>query len=69
MWYHIHKGEKVVNVAKEEKGEKISIKVSDENHRHLISLAGELQRVRGEHQTPNDAVTYLFENLKKEKSE
>jgi hypothetical protein len=54
---------------KGEKGEKISVKVSEENHRRLTSLAGELQRVSGEHQTPNDAITYLFENLKKEKTQ
>lgn len=50
------------------KGEK-TVKVSDKNHKRLFSLAGRLQEARGRKQTPNDAITYLFENQKKEKNE
>jgi len=40
------------------------IKVSEENCKRLFSLAGELQKARGKNQTPDDAITYLFENQK-----
>ena len=44
-----------------------TIKVSQEDFKQLWSLARKLQEERGTNQTPVDAVTYLFENQKKEK--
>lgn len=46
-----------------------SIKVSDKNHKRLFSLAGRLQDKSGNNQTPDDAITYLFENQKEGKKE
>jgi len=46
-----------------------TIKVTEENHKRLTSLAGELTRIEGEFQSHNDAITYLFQNQKKEKLE
>lgn len=43
-----------------------TVKVSEENFKRLWSLAGKLQEERGANQTPDDAITYLFENQKKE---
>lgn len=58
--------EKVVNVSKRieiEKEEKLthSIKVSIVNSQKLTAFAGELQMIRKVKQTPNDAITRLFE--------
>ena len=38
-----------------------SVKVSETNNRKLTALAGKLQAIREIKQTPNDAITYLFE--------
>jgi predicted transcriptional regulator len=43
-----------------------SIRVSNENHRKLVALAGELQKKREERVTVDEAITHLFENQKKE---
>ena len=53
-------------VAEMVKGEK-TVKVSEENHKRLFSLAGKMQEAKGRKQTPNDAISYLFENQHKEK--
>jgi hypothetical protein len=58
-----------VEVSKEAKPTE-TIKVTEENHKRLTSLAGELTRIKGDFQSHNDAITYLFEIKKeKEKSE
>jgi len=67
----VAKREKVTQVAKAAKVEEIeklkcSIKISETNNRKLTALAGKLQSEREIKQTPNDAVTYLFE-IKEEK--
>jgi len=41
--------------------------VSEENAKRLFSLAGKLQQESGKNQTPDDAITYLFESQTKEK--
>jgi hypothetical protein len=64
--------ERIEEVEEVPKVEKLteSIKVTEENRKRLTSLAGELTRIRGEFQSHNDAITYLFQNQKeKEKSE
>lgn len=43
-----------------------TIKISEENSKRLYSLAGRLQEQRGKKQTPDNAITYLFENQKEE---
>lgn len=57
---------KVIEVEKVTKVAKVThpIKVSEENRKRLYSLAGKLQEKRGRNQTPDDAITYLFENQK-----
>jgi len=45
-----------------------SIRVSEFNYKRLFSLAGRLQEIRGKKQTPDDAITYLFENQEEEKN-
>jgi hypothetical protein len=45
-----------------------TIKVSEENFKRLWSLAGTLQEERGTNQTPDDAVTYLFENQRRKEN-
>jgi len=42
-----------------------TIRVSEENYKRLWSLAGKLQEERETNQTPDDAITYLFENQKR----
>jgi hypothetical protein len=46
-----------------------TIKVTQQNYESIIELKAQLEIVRKKPQIPNDAITYLFENLKKEKSE
>lgn len=77
LWYHFYyvekvpQREKVTVVTKRTKVEKVekctcSIKVTETNERKLTGLAGDLQSKRQTKQTPNDAITYLFE-IKEEK--
>jgi hypothetical protein len=58
----------VAKAAKVEEAEKLkhSVKISETNNRKLTALAGKLQATREIKQTPNDAITYLFE-IKEEK--
>lgn len=60
--------EKVEKGYKVEKVPEVSAKISPENHERLMKLAGQLQTSRGKRQSLDDAITYLFENQKKEKS-
>jgi hypothetical protein len=61
------KEEKVTEVPKVEEThaeeEKLThtVKVTETNNRKLTALAGELQAIRETKQTPNDAITHLFE--------
>ncbi len=41
-----------------------TVKVSEENSKRLWSLAGKLQAERSTNQSPDDAITYLFDNQK-----
>ena len=46
-----------------------TIKVSVQNHERIVALKGKLEMIRRRNQTDNDAITYLFENQKKEEKE
>ena len=68
----------VEKVSKEDKSHKVAkvpkskldsnTKVSEENKSRIIKLKGYLENSTGKHKTENDAITYLFDNLPKEKS-
>jgi hypothetical protein len=38
--------------------------VSQQNYEKIIELKGQLEIIRKKPQTPNDAITYLFQNQK-----
>ena len=60
-------------MAKVERVERIeklkTIKISQKNHAQLTKLAGKLQSVTGKNISHDDALTYLFQNQKEEKTD